>query len=262
VAAVRSAAATAVRVTKSEEGRASAAPRAAEPVRLPAGVFAPQTTDPAAIARRTWVNQQKVKFARTPPWAMVAAGGAVVVLVVLVVYLALGSGGTTARRVEANGGTPPVGLPAPGIQPRLVQLGTGPATNRTGVAPPRGLDPGQGPGPAETATTVVPGKVYGAGEVQRTADLVYLVIATSPKEDVADYNAKFLADHGVSVSIEKTRKGYFTIISVQGFAKQNDAAEAFRKKVVLEIGRQHRDYLKNKKDVWADAYYAKVTSGK
>lgn len=248
---------------KKEPAKPSAAPPPTQPHRLPIGVFAPRTMDPATISRRNWVGQQKTKFAHTPLWALAGAVGAVVVVIILVIYLAWPRHAATSSTRGAGGGYS-VGLPPPRLNPRLERVSGGGLGTIAAPVGAGGLGLGQGIHPLETgpAPAAEAGKVYGPGEVPRTAELVYLVIATSPSEEVAQYNAAFLADHGVSVSIEKTKKGYYTIISVQGYPKQNDAAEAFRKNVVLEIGRQHRDYRKNKKDVWADAYYAKVTAAK
>ena len=96
----------------------------------------------------------------------------------------------------------------------------------------------------------------------RSATLYYVVIATSPSEEVSQRNAKLLAAHGVSVSYETmTSRGathpLYRLMSVDGF-KTLSEAEPFRKKVVA-IGHYVWDYAKTHKG-WESAYVLRGAS--
>jgi hypothetical protein len=85
--------------------------------------------------------------------------------------------------------------------------------------------------------------------VARSAELYYIVVCSTPSQSVAQANAKFLAEHDVSVSIERVNvrnELWYWVVSVQGFAS-NTAAKPYRDNIV-KIG----DLLR--RDAWKDAY--------
>jgi hypothetical protein len=91
---------------------------------------------------------------------------------------------------------------------------------------------------------------FGPGQVKRTYDLYYVIIASTPSRDVAERNAKFIADNGVSVSVEYDKKGIFHLVSVDGFAS-NSAAKPLRDRIV-EIGHLTEAYKRTRR-AWDDA---------
>ena len=242
----------------------SAAPAPTAVRRMPPGVFAPQTMDRSTIARRNWVAQQKLKVSHLPLWALGAVAATLLILIFGVV-LVLRGGGQKGTAGSAN--IPRAGLTPGNNRPRIEDTSTR-NSGLAGAGVPV-LDPRVGNGRAGTNDAANErARVYGAGEVSRSPDMVYLVISTSASEELARRNAEFLAAHDVSVSIEvkvlakrpsdKKERRLYVIVAVQGFPKQNDAAEAFRRNVVA-IGREHPDAKKTRKGAWDDAIYAHVT---
>jgi hypothetical protein len=80
--------------------------------------------------------------------------------------------------------------------------------------------------------------VHTAGTVTYSPDLYYITICSTPSRDIAERNAKFLADHGIDVSIEVTavasdNQAIYAILTAQGFKSQSDAkSEATRIKAI------------------------------
>ncbi len=237
-------------------------------------VFAPQTYDPNAAARRHWMGSQKRVMARTPPWAVLTAVGAVLAFLILMVVLFVRHHQQTST--PAAGGTS-------GVDPRRASGSSSYAENRGSSQPLVAPSPANGenilPPPAPQRTQILqqntvadsgeqaadasdtPGKVYAPGTVDRDPKLLYVIIASTPQADIAQRNADFIAKNGVDVSIE-TRSPHgkstmYTLISVKGFPTHN-AAEPYRKRIVL-IGHKTPDFQKSHK-AWDDAYVQHVTS--
>ena len=234
-------------------------------------VFAPQTYDPNAAARRHWMGSQKRVMARTPPWAVLTVVGAVVAFLILMVVVfvrryqqtsAAGAGGAPAidwrhasgsSFAQDRGSSQPLTPPSP--------------ANGGSFLPPQRPPVLQQNTPTDSGEPVAepnqtPGKVYAPGTVDRDPKLLYIIIASTPQVDVAQRNAKFIADNGVDVSIEtlKSPRGkstMFTLISVQGFPTVTEA-EAYRKRIV-QIGHKTPDFQKTRK-AWDDAYAQHVKS--
>jgi hypothetical protein len=103
------------------------------------------------------------------------------------------------------------------------------------------------------------GHYWGPGQVtNRTSELLYIVISSSPSEEISLRNAKFLADHGIDLSYERrytSGRLMYTLVSVNGFPT-NASAEPYRAKIVA-IGHLLPEY-KTKKRAWDDAYAVRV----
>ncbi len=238
-------------------------------------VFAPQTYDPNAAARRKWMGSQKRMMARTPPWAVLTAGGAVLALLILIVVLfvrhhqqtstagAADASGIDLRHASGSssfaqdrGSSQPLVPPSPANGGSLLPPVT---PQRTQI-----LQQNTGADSGEQAMDAsdTPGKVYAPGTVERDPQLLYVYIASTPQADVAQRNADFIAKNGVDVSIETSKSPsgkstMYTLISVKGFPTHN-AAEPYRKRIVL-IGHKTPDFQKTHK-AWDDAYVQHVKS--
>ena len=130
-------------------------------------------------------------------------------------------------------------------------VGVTPGPDRTGPAPPP---------PRADTQPIIPGKVLAATDVPRTASLYYLVIVSTPTARVAAANAQFLVEHGMSdVTVEQNANGWYWVISAQGFAKLSDPQADALRKLVIEIGKQHPDSRRQRRSVYHDAYYRKVS---
>lgn len=221
----------------------SAAPAETAPIRnTGVGVFAPATRDPRNIKAR----------GRFPMWAIAVAVG----------VLGLGVLAYATMQGDRKPATPP----GPAIANNGLTENRGP---RTGVVP---VDDGANRAiPTNTNTNANPnpnplpqpqpqppqGRIVPIAEVQRTPGMQYLIIVTA-REDVANNNARYLADNGLEVTVGRQRSGLYSVMSVQGFARQDAAAEALRKRVV-ELGKQHPEARRARKGVYDTAYFATVT---
>ncbi|MEI8198051.1 MAG: hypothetical protein WCI73_19325, partial [Phycisphaerae bacterium] len=115
----------------------------------------------------------------------------------------------------------------------------------------------------EETHPIIPGKVLPAAGVPRAANLYYLVIVSAPTVKVANDNARFLVEHGMSdLTVEQNANGWYSVISVQGFAKLSDPQADALRKLVIEIGKQHQDSRRQRRSVYYDAYYRKVSRAK
>lgn len=228
---------------------APATPEAAavpvQPVRQPAGVFAPADMDPAAAQRKSSNIARKQALLRTPKWAFVVLALGVLGVVVLAVEL------FRPKPPPAGGNTSLITNPEP-LRPRAVIPGdarTRAATQaRMAEAPPQTR-------PAEPERKA---RVWEEREVPRSSSQMYLVIASyhSRQRSLAERAANLLASKGVDVSIapQKGREG-LVLISVRGFENQNSPeADAFKKQVV-DIGRA---LGRKPNSAWADAYWSAV----
>ncbi|MGN6368803.1 MAG: hypothetical protein ACTHN5_11125, partial [Phycisphaerae bacterium] len=239
-------------------------------------VFAPKTYDPSAANRRTWINSQKGLFARTPPWAVLTAGAAVLALLLLFLFLFIRHHNQSPVATTGNpaidlknasgssfaqdrGGSQPLVPPSPAnggsllppAQPRRTPI------LQENTAPDRTSERA-----VEENTDTTEGKVYAPGTVDRDPKLLYIIIASTPQDDIAQRNAQFIAKNGVDVSIEtlknpRGRSTMYTLISVKGFPTLSEA-EAYRKRIV-QIGHKTLDFQKYRK-AWDDAYATHVKS--
>lgn len=100
------------------------------------------------------------------------------------------------------------------------------------------------------------GKLVSSAEAKRVAGHYYLTILAVKSEELARNDAKFLASHGISVSVEKTASGLYRVLSVDGFAKVDAAAKAFQAKVVA-TGKEFPGVKAGGKGAWDDSYFAK-----
>ncbi len=101
------------------------------------------------------------------------------------------------------------------------------------------------------------GKVVPAADVPRLADHWYLVILTTQPQ-YARTAARFIALHGVSVSIETGTNNLAQVVSVRGFIHRGGRrALAFRRRVIA-IGRLVPGIKRKHDSVWGDAYYVQI----
>jgi hypothetical protein len=231
-------------------------------------VFAPQSYDQSAMARRPWMGQQKRMMARTPPWAIAAGVAGVVIVVVLIAWIFLhnyrkptvaSTSGVDLGSRRSNSSYSLERGSSQTLTPGDAHLLPAPGSILQRAPTP--LGPGPGPDPGEVQTDA-PGKVYGPSEVTRDAKLLYVIIASTPEADVAKRNAEFLAQNGVDVSIELLKgphgnSSLFTLISVKGFPTHTEA-DAYKKRIVM-IGHKTPDFVKTRK-AWDDAYATHVKS--
>ena len=236
-------------------------PIAAAATPKPIGVFAPATMDPNAASRRSNMANQKQALLRTPVWAVIGLATIAALILGLGIYLLPHKSSTDLPPLLQDSRGPILGAhtvhdDTPGT--RIAESAPAPTHPDTPIA----KTPDPAPTPAPEA-----GQVMDEKDVQRSANLRYLIIASHPysQPDIAKRNAKFLADHGVSVALAPQKPSAKTglpttilLISVEGFPGMTDAAEAFRKKVV-EIGKLHPDFKRNHNNsVWNDAYFSTV----
>ncbi len=221
--------------------------------RQPGRVFAPQSFDPGRLARK------QAGQPRVPMFATVA-GILFICLVILVGILLMRRPGVEATVTTPSRTAVAIQNPAPPPVPIRQPRANLNQPDKTAGAPAAG-GPAQQPAPSPTPVPtlkIVPGHVLAAGQVKREADYWYLVICSAPSERIAAANAQFVVDHGMSdVTIEQRSNGMFSVISAQGFGKIDADAEALRK-FVIEVGKQHPDFKKQKRSVYWDAYYRKV----
>ena len=151
--------------------------------------------------------------------------------------------------------------------PPIVVNNNPPATEPAGTttAPARTMPSAGGPAFTLPAGTL-PGKaaVLDDSAVVRDPNKMYLILASYAVTEAgkapanAQVAAKFLADHGVAVSIVMPAAGgkIATVASVQGFATAKEG-EALRLKVV-EIGKQFPAPAASAKAPFTDAYFRKI----
>ena len=166
---------------------------------------------------------------------LIAAGVLVLLLLVIVLMLVHNRAGMptpTNTRISA-----PTGMD----HPRLVQY---PSLQTRQITVPDQRRSGTG--------QVVP-----AAQVQRSADRWYLMIITTLPQ-YAEHAARFIARHGVSVTVEPAAGGWDAVISVKGFRNiASPAAMAFRRRVV-RIGLAWPGAQRTHHSPWNDAYFARV----
>lgn len=210
---------------------ATAAPAAAPSPR----VFAPQTY---AQDRKPWTPPRPGAFARVPAWAIISglAGLGMVVILIVIIGRHLGK-------------APPHGSgPETPATRGLVATQTGGATI---YQTPGG---GAGSAPALVPSPPTPtGRVYDGGTVQRSSDLYYIIVYSTPSQTAAQESANFLAQHGVNVSIERVSVAsdarnpiWHMLVSVEGF-RTNTLAQPTLKKI-QQIGNQMSP------NAWKDAH--------
>ncbi len=166
---------------------------------------------------------------------LVGAGMLVLLLIVIVLVLAHNRAGMPKPTNVV------ITAPSGKDNPKLVQY----------PLPPGQLVTLPGPSGAQ-AGAVVP-----AAQVQRSADRWYLMIITTLPQ-YAQHAARFIAQHGVSVTVEPAAGGWDAVISVKGFRNiAGPAAMAFRRRVV-SIGLAWPGAQRTHHSPWNDAYFARV----
>lgn len=195
----------------------------------PARVYAPQTVNPATLNRAG--RPRYLPGTQVPIWVAALGGIAALAIIVAVLWSAM-----HAHSAGLPGSEAPPDLGVPG---RTIPSITTYDPRRDGA--PEANPP---------AGRVLP------SQSDRDPNLYYLVIERYPRQDIAEKAAKFMADHGVDVSIESSR-GYFWLISGKAFAKMSAPdAQAFQRKVI-EIGREPFEGRKRK--LFNSAYFTHVT---
>jgi hypothetical protein len=159
------------------------------------------------------------------------------------------------NRESGSAVVPPAAAPAPAAPVAVASVPAMPA--ETPAAAPVVEVAGTSTKPALKADAkAAAGKVVSSAEAKRVAGHYYLTILAVKSEELARNDAKFLASHGVSVSVEKTSSGLYRVMSVDGFAKVDAAAKAFQAKVVA-AGKEFPGAKAGGKGAWDDAYFAR-----
>jgi hypothetical protein len=230
----------------------------AEPV-IERRPLAPPTGSPAAGTSRTWTPADRNTFvnvlANVPPMALAGAGAVVLLLLILILYLATRHHGGTPVTPPQN--SVETSITGPGGTPSPVAPQQGTPSNSSLLGPPP--QQAQGDNASQALPPVAPGmgRVYEPGAYRFAPDSLYVFIATSKSESVTRRNAKFVAEHGVDVAIEKSKDDFY-LIAAQPYPN-NVAAETMVKKI-REIGKLHPDYRSTRK-VFADAVARRVVIG-
>jgi hypothetical protein len=201
-----------------------------------------------------------------PRPAIIAACAVAVLIVLVILYVAFRShktgvaGGNMSSSVE----TPikgPGQAAGGGMLPAVGGSGAAGAAPSGGETPQRtsgaaAANPAQGGGPPVNGT---PGgaTVYEPNTYHFQPDKLYVFIATDSSEANVRRNARFFAEHGISVAIERS-KNYFVLIATEPLAS-NVAAEPFLRKI-HEVAKLHWDYKSNHR-VFADAVPRRVVIG-
>jgi hypothetical protein len=218
---------------------ASAAPSAPPPD--------PNALGSAAAQRDTGTSGMMPKaqelFLRYRPFILVAAAILVMIMIMLVIFDHSGKG----KRTE-----PPATVVMPGgFTPRLVPDNS---ENSNSASTPI-------PASRQAAKTVEPqarqARVYPSSEVNRRNGYYYLVIVTTLPQ-YARSAARFIAAHGVSVTIEPAQSPYDAVVSVRGFKhRASRAARTFQRRVV-QIGYLMPGANRLHRSVFNTAFYAQV----
>jgi hypothetical protein len=192
-------------------------------------------------------------FARFRPWILVVAAGIVALILALVIILSTSRSGSQKPLEPITISPNAPGLPQPQLLP-----GDGNAPTPASTPTPT---PAQQQPPTPVASPIspraMPGRVVPASQVNRSPNRWYLVILTTLPQ-YAQRAAKFIARHGVSVTVENGPQNFKCIISVQGFKhRAGSAAIALRRKVV-QIGTLLPDARRAHRSDFNTAYYAHV----
>lgn len=182
-------------------------------------------------------------FLRYRPFILVAAAILVMIMIMLVIFHH-----APARKRTAP---PPVVIMPGGLTPKLVpeHSGGSPSASVPVPAAPQG---GTQPPPK-----IHQARVYPSSEVHRRNGYYYLVIVTTLPQ-YARSAARFIAAHGVSVTIEPAQSPYDAVVSVRGFKhRASRAARAFQRRVV-QIGYLMPGAARLHRSVFNTAFYAQV----
>jgi hypothetical protein len=171
------------------------------------------------------------------PRRLILIGAGVLVLLLIVIVLMLTHNHAGVPKPTNVSIIAPSGLD----HPRLVQY---PSPQRRLVTEPGRM--------SRHAGEVVP-----AAQVRRSPRKWYLMIITTLPQ-YAQHAARFIARHGVNVTVEPAAGGWDAVISVQGFRNlASPAAIAFRRRVVA-IGLAWPGAQRTHHSPWNDAYFARV----
>jgi len=223
----------------------SEAPAALPAVSKP---FAPQTHAQGMGFRAGWTPPRGA-LARLPIWGIAAGAAAVVILICLLIVMIKGGKGAPQNAAASGNdgvkqGVPPnPGREGAGNGQSLIPQHIPDAPNNRGPAPGKTTPP---PVPENAG----PARAFEPRQIARSPDLYYVLIAQTPEREIAERNAKFIAQNGVDVSIEILRGKIYALISVQG-SRTLEEGEALRAKIV-QIGHLLPEYKKTRR-AWDDA---------
>ncbi len=182
-------------------------------------------------------------FLRYRPLILVAAAILVMIMIMLVIF-------DHSSKVKRT--APPATIVMPGgVTPRLV-----PDNSENSKSAPTPI-----PASRQAAKTAAPqthqARVYPSSEVNRRNGYYYLVIVTTLPQ-YARSAARFIAAHGVSVTIESAQSPYDAVVSVRGFKhRASRAARVFQRRVV-QIGYLMPGANRLHRSVFNTAFYAQV----
>jgi hypothetical protein len=217
------------------------APRPQERVRPPAGVVIPQTVDPARFA------PSNRPLSTVPPWALAAGAAAIAVLIIAAIVIA----SSRRHKVEAAPQTM-VALPAESADTaRAVSIIVPDNTLARPASPAAQAEaPAAAAAPAPAA-----GRVLDSSQFHRSPDRWYLRMYSAKSETLAKQNAEFLAQHGLTVSVERSGS-FYVVVDALGFAQRDGQSEDYRRQVVA-ISHEHPDFKRRHKGPYDECYFSK-----
>ena len=182
-------------------------------------------------------------FLRYRPLILVAAAILVMIMIMLIIFHHSGKKNRTA---------PPATVIMPGgVTPRLVPDNS---EHSSSTSPPI---PASRQVVGSPAAQVHHARVYPSSQVNRRNGYYYLVIVTTLPQ-YARSAARFIAAHGVSVTIEPAVSPYDAVVSVRGFKhRASRAARVFQRRVV-QIGDLMPGAARLHRSVFNTAFYAQV----
>ncbi|MGC8559978.1 MAG: hypothetical protein ACP5O1_04790 [Phycisphaerae bacterium] len=189
------------------------------------------------------ISRAQELFLRYRPLILVAAAILVMIMIMLIIFHHSGKGKRTA---------PPATVVMPGgVTPRLVPDNSE-DSNSASTPIPASQQVVQAPAPKTHRA-----RVYPSSQVNRRDGYYYLVIVTTLPQ-YARSAARFIAAHGVSVTIEPAQSPYDAVVSVRGFKhRASRAARAFQRRVV-QIGYLMPGANRLHRSVFNTAFYAQV----
>ncbi len=201
-----------------------------------------------------------VLVAKFRPWLLFALFIVIFVLIAGLIILATRrSSGSDSDGSRVAGSNSRISIP-PGIDSdgsQNISVPAQPRQNNDNPSVPTGLVPVNPVVVRHRPAALHVGKVLPTAEVPRLADHWYLVILTTLPQ-YARPAAQFIAQHGVSVTIEHGANNLAQVTSVRGFVHRGGPrAMAFRRKVI-DIGRLLPGVKRKHDSVWGDAYFVQI----
>jgi len=223
------------------------APPPQERIRPPAGVVIPQSIDPA---RFTSSNRP---LSTVPTWAIAAGATAIAVLIIAAIVIASSRRHTAEMLPQTM-----VALPAEASNAaNTARTATLTAPDHTSAQPSAPAAQPASPTAATASAAPAPsaGRVLESSQFHRSPDRWYLRMYSAKSEALAKQNAEFLAQHGLTVSVERSGS-FYVVVDALGFAQRDGQSEEYRRQVVA-ISHEHPDFKRRHKGPYDECYFSK-----